>query len=86
MTQGVVSGPTCKKRKTAGQTTQLTFQGCIDATAVDVTFFSHPAATFTPRRCTFIPVFALGSNGSDSDGGVDRFDAWLNNGLNDEVV
>lgn len=39
MTQGVVSGPTCKKRKTAGQTTQLTFQGCIDATAVDVTFF-----------------------------------------------
>lgn len=67
---------------------QLTFRGCIDAATVDVCccFFTHPAAIFTPRIFSFIPVFALSSDGSNSDSGIDGFDAWLHNGLHNKVV
>lgn len=67
---------------------QLTFRGCIDAATVDVCLFflTHPAAIFTPRRFSIIPVFALSSDGSNGDSGIDGFDAWLHNGLHNKVV
>lgn len=49
-------------------------------------FSTHPAAIFTPRRLGFVPVFTLSRDGNDGDGGIDRFGAWLHNGLHDKVV
>lgn len=49
-------------------------------------FSTYPAAILTPKRPSFIPVFALGSDGDDSDTGVDGFDSWLYNGLYNKVV
>ncbi len=81
------------KKLNRSESLQLTFQGCIDATTVDLCVcvcvcvcFTHPAAVFTPRRVSFIPVFALGCDGSDSDSGIDGFDTWLYNGLQNEEV
>lgn len=82
MTSGVVSGPTCRKKE--NQTVRL----CTVCCSVDVcdVFLPHPAAIFTPGRLSFIPVFALCSDGCDSDSGVDGFDAWFYNGLHNKVV
>lgn len=86
MTRGVVSGPTCRNKKK--EMPQLTFQGCTVTTTEDVCycFSTHPAAVFTPRRLSFIPVFTLGSDGNHINSGVDGFDTRLHNRLHDKVV
>lgn len=58
----------------------------INAIFVKVYFSAHPAAIFTPRRCGFIPVFTLSRNGSDSNSGIDGFDAGLYNWFYHKVV
>lgn len=87
VTKGVVSGPTCRKKKNSRSNFTAHFSKMYWCNRCGSEFFfTYPAAIFTPSRHRFIPVFALGSNGSDSDSGVDRFDAWLYNRLNNKVM
>lgn len=60
----------------------LLFQEC----SFPFFFCTDPAAVLAPSEFAFIPVFALGSNRHNGHSCVDRFDAWVHNGLHNEVV
>lgn len=91
VTKGVVSGPTCRKEKKKKKHPVKCYSSLFEAVLMQplwmgAIFFTHPAAIFTPRRFCFIPVFALSSDGSNSNSGIDGFDARLHNGLHNKVV